>query len=290
MEEFNNQIIKNNPDYIININKKIIQKCSIIKCININEDLNFYLIKDNNNKHYISIEYSAPCYWIPLKNSSIDDNIKQIKKIYNISEYNTNMKYRCRAFIGTKEMLDVDINQIVNNLILNNNSEMYIWGSNWDDYPFERTYNSYNTFENINKTKEALKQINDDYYSIGFRTMYSKSIVNIIDYNGIYIVDINYNSGFENEIINKINNELSTDYPLNLPLDVIMFLNEFPFINHINILNLDKITETNIFISTLICADNKSKLSEIKNQLLKLVNHNDSKIKDAVNNLLKNID
>ena len=167
---------------------------------------------------------------------------------------------------------------------------MYIWGSNWHDYPFERTYNSYNTFENINKTKEALKQINDDYYSIGFRTMYSKSIVNIIDYNGIYIVDINYNSGFENEIINKINNKLSTDYPLNLPLDVIMFLNEFPFINHINILNLDKITETNIFISTLICADNKSKLSEIKNQLLKLVNHNDSKIKDAVNNLLKNID
>lgn len=253
-------------------------------------DVNYYLLENDKTKEqYISIEQSAPCYWIKVGDLSVEQQVKQIEKVYNVKEYKKNMPKICRAFIGTKDMLNINIDQIVNNLVLNLNSEMYVWGSYWEDYPFERNSDGQNNFQNIYKTKEALKQINDDYYSIGFRTMHSKSIVTVIDYQGIYIVDINYCPTDEHKLIEKINSELSTDYPLDMPIDILMLLNSFPFINYTSILNMPRITETNILIATLICADRKDKLKEIKKLLKQLNGHEDQKVRKAAKHLYNTI-
>lgn len=295
MDEFIEAVEANNPKYII-FDKDFMKKCSVEKSwfVKNNKKLNilditYFLIKNNETgEQFISIEQNAPCYWFPVKSLLINEKIKQIQNVYNVTEYKKNMPNKCRAFIGTKDMLNVDIDQIVNNLVINQNSEMYIWGSNWDDYPFERKIDN-NNLNSLHRMNKALKQISDDYYSIGIRTMYSKSIVTVIDYQGIYIVDINYCSANEHELIKKINSELSTDYPLDMPIDILMLLNAFPFTNHKSILDMNKITETNVFIATLICAGDKDKLLEIKNRLKKLNGHEDQKVKNAAKNLLKNL-
>lgn len=293
------EIVKqNNPEYICNINHNLLDDCCILANKEINKKIKikdedeedyYYLLQNKKTKElYISISESAPCYWHKVS----EDNIKDILDIYNVSEYKIDMVSYHRAFIGTAEMLHLDMKNIEDALILCKNSEAYVWGSEWDDYPFDRTTISKgdilsNNLEMIYKTEQAIRQISDDYYSIASRTMFSKSIITIIDYNGIYIADIIYNPTPNNESINKINSTLNTNYPLDMPIDILMVLNTYPYIDHINILNIDEITETNLLITTLICADDKNKLEEIKKILEPLKKHEDNDISDICTNICK---
>ena len=61
----------------------------------------------------------------------------------------------------------------------------------------------------------------------------------------------------------------------------------YPYINQKTMLNLPKLTDANLLVVTLICANDKEKLNLIKDDLQKLILHKDDKIRKISDNLLK---
>lgn len=265
------------PQYIQNIDKELSENIESI----IEHDDNIFIIKSNNNE-YISIGKSVPAYWIKIDDNK-EDIINEYLKTQN-EEYES-FESIIRAFIGTNYILNLKMTNIESQLIIDKYTDNYIWGSKWDYYPFEKK--KYLQSELFNVTKMAMEQI-ENYYSFSIETLYSRSIVTIIDYDGIYIVEIQYNPvSINEENIKNINNKLGTNYPIDLPIDVLIVLNKFPFIDHKGILETEKITNENLLICNLICAGDDNIIDEIRETLGFIsLDHDVESVREAADNLL----
>jgi hypothetical protein len=210
---------------------------------------------------------------------------------YNPKEYNLNFKNNCRGFIGTDDALEGDIDYITNQFIINPDSECLFWGSKWRDYPFRSLFNGKVSHKQIlMMASQAMKQSEGEPFKLNVRSKFSKSIITIEDYKGIYIANVKYNP-IEYKGIEKIlTNNKDRDYPLDLPIDVITSMMIYPFLSHNSILKLNKLTNYNFYIATLIA--NTKNMSEELVPLTKEIikeNKNDNSIKTMCENFLKTL-
>jgi len=155
--------------------------------------------------------------------------------------------------------------------VFNEHFEHLTWGSAWSDFPFrEQTIkNQVSVFDLAKLAYYSLRQSDPTVVKISCKTKISKSIIAFESRYGALLIDIKYNGAPVNNKINIINEKLERNYPLDVPLDILVPLLNFPYENHRSILCMKPLSIYNIDISLLLCY-NKEMYNEIKSELLKL--------------------
>lgn len=264
----------------------LINKLNIIGYIELNiHDRCIYLFTYKEHV-YASVDKCPILFWYKL-NKSID--ISKIYEHYNGKEQCTS---KCiRSFIGTEDMLNIDIDDIENHFIINRYSDSLMWGSNWTDYPFRQ-----HLCDNIISTNEAkiihaqaLSQLDDEEYNVSIKTRYSRSIVTIEDHDGAFILNIKYNPISKTSQIKNINKELKRNYKGDMPIDIILLIINFPFISHTDLLTLKPLTCYNFIISQLV-----ANTKEMYNELIPIIekintDEENTDIGDMASSYLRNI-
>lgn len=315
------------------LDHKIIGFCEIKNNkYNSNYSLNYlYIIRDNEKKSlYVSIEKCHPIFWYKfLTKQDFFDNFDLIYDLYNRTNSPNELNGNISCFIGSNDILNLDIHDIENHFLVNGYSEKLIWGSKWSDYPFrdELTKREISHLEGILFIGQSMRQNSDDIYSVSVCSLFSKSIITICDYGDAFIMNIKYDK-IDSPQIENLNKMYGRKYNLNIPIDVIILLLNFPFITYSDIMNMDQLTpyhfyvlsllvesedSLNIILSNLkINIENNSLDKETKednlifldyvngnfilkkiikeNNLNKIINESDNDINLTINNLLKKYD
>tara|TARA_Y100000780_G_C13673205_1_gene413232 strand:+ start:312 stop:1517 length:1206 start_codon:yes stop_codon:yes gene_type:complete len=293
-EEINNEEINNEEINNEEINNKEIKisECKIIGFYEINKNLNYltYGFEDKifyaylilyQKQYYLSINVTQPKLWYLIKTI---EEIKILLDSYNPESYMSKLTNTITGYIN----MNNDPNDFENYLLTSNNTEILIWGNNYNDYPFRKIYSRLDISkkEHIVYVTKAQKQLQSNPYEINVRTLFSKSKINVIfdeklKYNLVKIV-IKYNP-----IKIKNNNLVELGYCETLPVDVIntlINLNE-KFYNELNIKkeleqSNDKI---NLYIACQIYKSDLTKLNKLKisntSKNLELINEHIQNIK-----------
>lgn len=199
----------------------------------------FYEKTDNFNilyyppdkKFYMQLHDSTFVHWHQFNDSKeLIEKLPHLIEIYNPKEHIIDFDSQSNAVIATKESID-EIREIEDEMFYNKYTEVFFWGSKWKDFPFDRSkVKNYGHLLEL-EAKHASHQFNDKYYSTSFRTLYSKSIIEFIDYNELYyLVQIKYPSTkMEDEHIREINKTLERYYPLDFPIDIVLALRSYVY-------------------------------------------------------------
>jgi hypothetical protein len=188
------------------------------------------IYQPGTHKMYMQLNDSSYHFWHVFDCSQdLINHLPYLIGIYNPTEYQVEYKSGVVAIIATKQMFR--IHDIEDQLFENDYTEVFFWGSRWKDFPFQRReIKNYGHLLHLT-AKHAHNQIEQNYYSTSFRTLYSKSIIEIIDVNdSYYLVEIKYcSTNMDSQHISVINKKLERYYPLDLPIDVVLALQEYVF-------------------------------------------------------------
>lgn len=248
-----------------------------------------YIIKNNNN-YYIALDGTPEILWYNITNSNEED----ITVLIN--SYKTSPNKVSRIFIGTDAMIEGDLDDFDRMFVISKFTEGLTWGSLYDDYPFRDYINDTEKISLTNIGKMSLYSLRQSpkMMSISSYTLYSNSIITIEYYNGVYIAEIKYPS-----IIIPESKSITIGYKNkideSLPMDVISFLSNFPYLTYQELFDIKPFIKEYITIATLIC-NTKELMNELKPYLercIKNIEENDDKDNDIIKNskeILDNID
>jgi hypothetical protein len=279
------------PDSLINHAERPLSSFvdfRLIGLIEINKDLKLlaeknyidymYLITDSEYKQlYLAIEKSAPIFWYHFLNKKLFfDQLDILVQTYNSQFYNLQHENKIRAFFGTEHMLKINFNELEDMLIVGSHTEILTWGSFWKDHPFREQYmtKTISKDENIQYSKYAMKQATNSVKSMSIRTAYSKSILTIEDYEGVFVITVSYDPIYSDQI-NLVNSSFGREYPTDLPIEVVITCINFPFLGHLGLLKLRPVTSHNFMIATLVSNSKEMYNEQIIN--IKQLIENDSK-------------
>lgn len=242
---------------------------------------------------YLSIEKTHPIFWYKFKTKKLFiENFDSLYETYNSFNFPFSFKKQVKGFMGNESILNVSIHDIENHLLLNKNTDKLIWGSKWSDHPFRYKYNNATHMDSIIFTGQAMRQMNDDIYSVSVRTIFSKSIITFYDYDGTFVVEIDYDP-LNKEIsgIIEINNLFKRNYETDIPVDVIATLINFPFLDFTEILKIKPLNEYYVYILTLLTIGNVDHMNIALNELNKMIENNEitEDIIDDVDDLIDHI-
>ena len=253
-----------------------------------------YLITDPSFKTlYISIGVCHPFFWHKFSNKKkFIESFDTLHESYNPEEFIIKYEKEVRAFIGSTELLKINMRDIENHFILNPYNDGLIWGSLWKIHPFRDEYMTKDiTYQNsIIYTGQAMRQT-EDTETVSVLTNYSKSEIRIENLEGNYIINIKYNPvNIENRQIKTINNKFVRNYQDDMPIDIINSIVNFPYITDTVILNIKPLTEYNFIIVTLV-ANNYSRQLALQDQFVAISNDSDvtAEVKNIAVECLNNI-
>jgi hypothetical protein len=214
-----------------------------------------YLItNDDYSLLYISINVLHPMFWyIYETRNDFFSMYDKLYQAYNKTEYSFEFNRNTRGFGGTENMLGSPVESLENFFTLNRYTEILLWGSKWKDNPYRDLYlvEEMSSAQHLIYATQAMKQINNQTYHINVRTEYSKSIITIEKHDDGFIINVHYNSVFSPQI-KKINDVLNKEYPLDVPIDVIISIINMPYISHLGLLKLNPLTSYNFSMAALI--------------------------------------
>lgn len=217
-----------------------------------------YIIIDPLKNICISIGRSHPWFWYKFNKKQFMKNFGDIYEKYNTQNYSLDFNKNTRGFTGTEILLRLSIEDIENHLILNSYSDKLLWGSKWSDHPFRKEYIHRNVShgESIIYTGQAMRQLTDDFYSVSVRSIFSKSIITIENYDDSFIINISYDS-FNSPQIDNVNNIFQREYPTDVPIDALLMIVNFPFITHIGLLKRKPVTRHQLMMASLVANNTK---------------------------------
>ena len=202
---------------------------------NIDREEYMYLITDSDYKVlYITIGMSHKFCW--YKYSTMGELKKEYTKlcqIYNVKSYGDDFDTYVKAYIGNPAIFDNELKNLTKIMIDNKYSEIFLWGGSWTDYPFRDDPLETSVEGSIIKAGYAMAQNN--IFSIGVRSLYSKSKIVIELSEGVFIVTLCYNK-INTPQINELNKEYGTQFPEDLPIDVLNSLFGLPYLSYTKIL------------------------------------------------------
>jgi hypothetical protein len=276
----------------------IIGKCEInthMKFTGKDQKEYMYIVSDDEYKNiWLSIGKCFPiCWYKYTSKKQFFDSFDNIYETYNREKYSLGLEKTSRAFIGTEQMLTLSIEDLENHMVLNPNTEDILWGSKWKDHPFRAIYMN----KEISKSDDAMfsiqamQQLDEETYTSSVRTEFSKSIITFEDYNGAFIVDVQYNPVDSPQVV-EINREIERQYPLDMPTDVVQTLMNLPYVTHTGLLKLRPVTSYTFVVSTLI-ANNRTMYEELIPEIKVILEESDDESvlefgKIFLNNLEKN--
>jgi hypothetical protein len=254
---------------------------------------NIYIISNKEyDTLYISVGECSPLFWYKFTDlETFMNEFTKIYEAYNPIEYPSTYQCAIKSFMGNENMLELNVHDIENHFILQKYTDKLIWGSLWKIHPFRKEYlEGYLSYiDSIIYTGQAMRQT-EGQYTISVLSSYSKSMITIHDYEEAFIIEVKYNpiNTPQNE---QINNLFGRGYKMDIPIDVILVLINFPFITHSDILKMRPFTLFHFYIVLTLIDDNPGLIDEvipIFKELLSEINKEEQKdLSDEINNYLK---
>jgi len=289
-------INKTKADLIMYKDYKILGHC----LSNSNEYMEYlYLLSDYDMKAvYISVGRCHPVFWYKFTTKKdFYDNFDQIYETYTRSysdiDNNNNNKY-IRACIGNAEILDINIHDIENNLLLQKYTDKLIYGSMWNDHPFRKEYMNkvVTPMNNIILTGQAMRQdLDEDVspYSVSVRTQYSKSLITIYDFDGTFILEVEY-TPIHTKQINNINTLFGFHYNIDMPIDLLLCIYVFPFLTHSDVLKMRPLTPYHMYLLNILVGHDGNLMIEMEPELKNILkNRKQDKFDKIVYQIAKKI-
>jgi len=238
------------------INFKIIARIRICKYLHKDTYIDttptyLYLLTDQQDSVlYFAIERVVPSLWYQINDiNMLINTMTTINNIYDPIDYIQPLTIKKRYYFNKKET-DFNLSDNVHDqFILNNFTEIMLYGSKWDDHP-ARKYMEKNIIgtREFNKIYLHAMQQNNDTYSITTRTIYSKSKIKFEESQGICILEISYNPiTIPTLFVCKDKNKILSDIPIDLFCILSSFDNLIRFqdvINNVNILDSNTVQLT----------------------------------------------
>jgi hypothetical protein len=263
-------------------NKKIIGR--IVLNIHKLEFINpcvLYIIS-SDDKCYIALDGTPEMLWYDITNSNEEDIT------ILINSYRAGINRIKRIFLGTEAMIGGDLDDFDRMFIISKFTEGLTWGSLYGDYPFRDFINESErvSISTIGKMSLYALRQSPKMMSISSNTLYSNSIITIEYYNGVFIADIKYPSIIIPDTItvnykNKIDNTL--------PIDVISFISNFPYLTCQELVDIKPFIKEYITIATLIC-NTKDLIFELKPYLERIIKEvEDEDVIESSKEILDNI-
>jgi len=259
--------------------------CTPIGCIKLKKYIKIPMIKEiEDNIHiilsedksilYICVSFSHPYLWYEVEQNQYDNLhniIHKIIKLYNPPEYIDNYNKKETVFLGSQKMLNMTKNDLVESIIMGEWNELFTWGSMYDDHPFRETFKNIILSEfQYSKINTYAMQQNDTNYVINVKTQLSKSNLKFIIDDGLFYVTIQYNP-LLNQSIQKLNDVTSRQYILDLPIDVIQCLIDYPFATHDGILKLRPLKVENFVVADVLTMYDDNKIKNVIDELQKII-------------------
>jgi len=229
----------------------------------------------------ICTEFSHPNFWnyISTKNKNVDDithDILNVTKYYNPTEYsNEDNKLKIvRAFIGTEQMINMNVNDFMENMMLSEWLELFTWTTNDIDHPFRETLlNEKLSAYQYNKMNISVNQQHAENIKIvNTRTRYSKTLMSFeILRDGLFIVTIYYVPIKCKRLKTSNNCDVGKKYNDDLPIDVIQSIIDMPFIKYDEILQLEPLTIHNCAIANMLSRNDIDKQKIICEQICDII-------------------
>lgn len=240
---------------------------------------------DNFDELYISIYYSNPLYWYVFKSyDNLKEQIEKMIDLYNIKDItdHSHLNKEIYAYMGTSSKLLLNSRAIMSRLIISPFSEGFIWGPKYKDFPIDR-----HVFSKLPldvQYSELIKIMvqdytNDDFeddenksnkipFTFSTRTMFSKSIIKFIDYQGVYIGRFKYRPCITpNNGIQILNRELKRSYPDDFPIDLVIAIEYYPFLDYENVLEKMDTNSLCMVITRMIPQDRNDLIIKISDKL-----------------------
>jgi hypothetical protein len=244
---------------------------------------------DNFNELYISVYYSNPLYWYVFKSyDNLKEHIENIIDVYNIKDINDHqhLNKEIYAYMGTNSKLLLNSRAIMSRLIISPFSEGFIWGPKYKDFPIDRGVFSKLPLDV--QYSELVKIMMPDYTNDDFeddenksnkmpfifstRTMFSKSIIKFIDYHGVYIGRFKYRPCIcPNYGIQILNKELKRSYPEDFPVDLVIAIEYYPFLDYVNVLEKMDTNSLCMVITRMIPQDRSDLIIKISDKLGQMI-------------------
>lgn len=282
----------------VSINKVIV---SIGNNDNHQEEYLFFLKKkdqsDNNfDNLYISVYYSNPLYWYSIKTmKNLSEIMEELIDLYSMKmiEDHSHLNKEVYAYMGTSSKLLLNPRAILSRLIISPFSEGFVWGPKYKDFPLNRELFSqlpldvqYSELSRImNQDNNGDDEIDDEEsrsnklpFTFSTKTMFSKSIIKFIDYHGIYVGRFTYRPcSVPNYGIELLNKELKRSYPLDLPIDLVISIEYYPFLDYLNILDKMDPIALCMVITRIIPPERNDLIGEVGVELCKMIKKENQK-------------
>ena len=135
----------------------------------------------------------------------------------------------CRAFMGTHELLETDLDGLMQHLSVCPFVESLFWGSAHDEDPWPLQIDA-SLLDTVGlEATVQLAQQPQSPRSLSLRTVASRSVLTIEDHEGVFVAQARYEPASHAEQILAINAQFGAHYPADLPLDVVAALLGFYF-------------------------------------------------------------
>jgi hypothetical protein len=234
----------------------------------------FIKMKDNTEGIYLSLGYCIPLFWyyfdtIEKLNEFMRDDMKYalnetfVHEKHEKHDHDEKDKDHAKLVLEdpeedhtfTQTYAYLDCNHKMENLpkfeeifIKSEYTESLLWGSAHTKYPLNRKKVAKSCgYEIVHYIQDAMKQY-ENYYSVSTRTIYSKSTLRIVTLNGSYYLYVRYrSSSTPHPCIQIINSETRQFFNEDLPVDVIIAMQNYGFIGFLDVLGvfMSKTTKLN---------------------------------------------
>jgi hypothetical protein len=244
---------------------------------------------DNFDELYVSLYYSNPLYWYVFKSyDNLKEQIENLIDIYNIKDVgdHQHLNKEVYAYMGTNSKLLLNSRAIMSRLIISPFSEGFIWGPKYKDFPINRSIFAKLPLDvQYSKLIKIMVQdyTDDDFeddenksnkipFTFSTRTMFSKSIIKFIDYQGVYIGRFKYRPCIiPNYGIQTLNKELKRSYPYDFPIDLVIAIEYYPFLDYINVLEKMDTNSLCMVITRMIPHDRRDLIIKISDKLKEMI-------------------
>lgn len=244
-------------------------------------------IDNHVNTVYISVGFSHRALWV--KTDVLESTLSDMILTYSRGKEPTS---DIRGIIGDKNTLDMTLDQIQNTLMSERSNEVLVWGSKWDDHPFRELLMKGVSEEDYFVLNARAMEQSDNYRSISVKTVYSGSIIEVTDYNGIYIVRVKYVPTQHNST-NIANKVYDKEYPDDFPVDLQQVLIPYLFLPYSKLLDVDQIKSDNILIAYLLSMESRD-LQTLHDKLTDIVKRDDvasdRKLQKQIEGVLSTLD
>jgi hypothetical protein len=131
-----------------------------------------------------------------------------------------------RGFAGNETMLDANHEQLENHFTMTSALDFLSWGSDYDDDPWpEELPDKLHRLALMAKLRELMAQRPTRVRSTSYRSFWSRSIVTLERHgDGWFVLQARYRPARSPEVVRAFNEQLSTGFPEDLPVDVVAAL------------------------------------------------------------------